>query len=209
MRPVDFSQQHKELYHATRRVQEVTAERGVFLAVDGQGAPGGPEFHQALEHLYTVAYTLKAQLKAAGTGDFKVPKLECLWFVDDPQRTGPSQWKWRALLRVPQSVTPAHLKAARKAVAERKGWDLRDVRRVSWREGRALQLLHVGPYDAVAPAYQALGEAAAHSHYRVRGPAHEVYLNDPQRTAPDKLRTIVRLPISHPRPAYAAGPSGF
>lgn len=205
MRTVDFTKENKELYHATRRVEEITAERGVFLAVDGQGTPGGPAYRQALEHLFTVAYTLKFQLKAEGLTDFKVPKLECLWYGQDMQHTDPSQWRWRALLRVPDSVTPVQVKAARKTAAERKGVDAADVHRVTWREGNALQLLHVGPYDAVGSDYEALGAEAKRLHYRVRGPAHEVYLNDPQRVAPERLRTIVRLPVSHPRPAHAYG----
>lgn len=205
MKTLDFAKEHSELYHATQRVQEITADRGVFLAVEGQGAPGGEAFQEALQHLFTVAYTLKAQLKAAGRADFKVPRLECLWFGHDLPHSDPSQWRWRAMLRVPAGVTPAHVKAARRTVAARKGLDTADVHRVSWREGRALQRLHVGPYDAVAAEYDALGEEAKRLHYRVRGPAHEVYLNDPQRVSPERLRTIVRLPISHPRPAHAHG----
>lgn len=205
MRTMDFAKQDKELYHATRQVQEISAERGMFLAVDGHGAPGGEAFQQALQHLFTVAYALKAQLKAAGQVDFKVPKLECLWYDADLQHTDPSRWRWRAQLRVPASVTPAQVKAARKAAQERRGLDARDVHRVTWREGKALQRLHVGPYDAVAADYEALGEEAQRRHYRVRGPAHEVYLNDPQRVPPERLRTILRLPISHPRPAHARG----
>jgi hypothetical protein len=203
MEAVDFTRLHKDLYRASKVVQEVTAERGVFLAVDGQGAPGEDAFRNAIERLYTVAYTLRHQLRGAEGGDFKVPRLECLWTFDDPQRTAPDEWRWRLLLRVPATVTSAHLKAARSAVAARKGLDARDVRRIAWREGRGLQRLHVGPYDAVAGVYRVLEKEADRLGYRVRGPVHEVYLNDPQRVPPEKLRTIVRLPVAHARPSYA------
>ena len=79
------------------------------------------------------------------------------------------------------------------------------MERVAWREGRALQVMHVGPYDQVGPTYAMLGEHAAELGYRVKQGGHEIYISDPRRVAADKLKTIVRLPISHPRPSYARG----
>lgn len=205
MDTIDFTRLNKELYHAGRTVQEVAAERATFLAVNGQGEPGGEAFQRAFESLYSVCYTLRFQRRQAGGADFKMPRPECLWYVAEGEAAGPARWAWRLQLRVPDDVTAQEVRAARRAVHERKGLDTAGVRRVSWREGRALQVLHVGPYDEVAPVYEALSTAAQERGYRVRGPAHEVYLNDPGRVAPERLRTIVRMPVSHPRPAHAHG----
>lgn len=202
MNTVDFSKMLRELYTAGNTIAEVDVPRGVFLTVEGQGMPGGAGYLAAIDQLFGVAYTLKYALKAEGLPDFKIGMLECLWFNETPPRD-PEQWRWRAMLRIPVAVTPAQVAAARKAVLARKGLDAGAVRRTSWREGKALQVLHVGPYDAVGPTYEALQAQAAERHYRVRGPAHEIYLNDPRRVGPERTRTIVRLPIAHRRPAYA------
>ena len=205
METIDFAREHKDLYTATNRIKEVIAERGVFLAVDGHGEPGGEDFRQAIEQLYSVIYTLKFSLKKAGIMDFKISKLECLWTVGDPQTTRPSQWEWRAMIRIPSQVTKAQCKAAIGMLKERKGLDASAVKRISWREGRALQVIHIGPYDKVEDTYRKLGSHAAEHGYKIKGPGHEIYINDPSRTAPEKLKTIVRLPIAHPRPDYARG----
>lgn len=202
MNTVDYSRMLRELYTAGRQIAEVDVPRGVFLTIDGQGAPGGAGYVAAIDQLFSVAYTLKYALKAEGLPDFKIGMLECLWFNEDVPRD-PGKWRWRAMLRIPVAATPAQVAAARKSVLARKGLDARAVRRTSWREGKSLQVLHVGPYDDVGPTYQALQAQAAERHYRVRGPAHEIYLNDPRRVGPERTRTIVRLPIAHPRPAHA------
>lgn len=205
MKKVDLGRELKGLYTATSKVGEVTADRGEFLCVDGKGAPGGAEFQRAIEVLYSVAYTVKFSLKKAGLLDFTVPKLEWLWLVGDPKAIPMSQWEWRAMIRIPSEVTRAHINEAGKLVGEKKGLDVSGVRRISWREGRALQVMHTGPYDGVEEAYEKLHARADELGYRVKGRTHEIYLNDPNRVAHQKLKTIVRLPISHPRPAYARG----
>ena len=203
MKKTDFSKELKELYTARRKVEEVTAERGLFLAVDDTGAPGGEAFVRAVEQLYGLAYTAKFELKLSGVLDFAVSKLECVYLVNDPIHMPMDEWDWRVLIRIPEEVTQAHLNSARKTLMARKGVDTSSVKRVTWREGRAVQMLHVGPYENLGETYKTLCEAAAGLGYRVKGPGHEIYLSDPRRSAPEKLRTIVRLPISHPRPAYA------
>jgi hypothetical protein len=205
METIDFGKQYRELYHAGRKVQEVHAERGAFLRVTGRGEPGGEAFQRAIEALFSVAYTLKFQLKGAGVLDFKVPKLECLWDTDDVEGTPPEDWEWRLQIRIPDVVTGAQVGAARKAVKAKGAVDPALVRRTSWKEGLALQVMHVGPYDQVGASCEQLAVTVQELGYRQRGPVHEVYISDPRRTAPERLRTVVRMPISHPRPAYARG----
>jgi hypothetical protein len=190
----DFAKTLKDLYTAAPKVKEVAADNGTFFAVDGVGAPGGEAFQQAVQALYNVLYTVKFTLKLAGTLDFKVGKLECL-YLSDPKQTPMHQWKWRVLVRVPDEVAAKDLAQAKKAVREKKGIDASQVKRLRWKEGRALQLLHVGPYEAVGSAYERLDAYAKEQGLAIHCAAHEIYLNDPRRTPHAKLKTIVRLPV--------------
>ena len=207
MKTSDLRKDLKFLYTAPRKVQEVTVDRAVYLYVDGQGEPGGDAFSAAMQAIYSVAYTIKFTLKKANVLDFKVPPPEVQWLVEDPKTTPMSAWRWRILLRIPDDVTPDHLRDAHKTLKAKKQMDVSCVRRKSWRQGRCLQVLHVGPYEEVEAAYNALLAHAAAMGAKPRGTGQcsEVYLNDPRRTAPEKLKTIVRIPISLPRPTYARG----
>ena len=117
---------------------------GVFLAVAGQGAPGGEAFQEAVSNLFSVAYTVKFSCKHAGDCDFKVSKLECV-YLSDPATTPRDQWQWRVLIRIPDDVSAKHLSEAKRAVKEKKGFNVSNVKRLRWKEGPALQTLHVGP----------------------------------------------------------------
>jgi hypothetical protein len=205
MEIIDLGKQYLELYHAGKKVQEIDADRGTYLRVTGQGQPGGEDFQRAIQAIYSVAYTLKFQLKGEGVLDFKVPKLECLWDTDDVEGTPREHWKWRLQVRIPDAVTGRQVAAARKAVKAKGEVDPVLVRRASWKEGRALQIMHTGPYDQVGASYERLVATAQELGYRARGPAHEVYISDPRRTAPERLKTVVRMPVSHPRPEHARG----
>lgn len=190
MRTIDLVKELKHLYTAKSSPQIVTADTARYLAIDGQGAPGGEEFGAAIGRLYSVAYTIKFTRKFAGTLDFKIPKLEMLYF--SPPKTPMERWKWRAIIRVPEQVNAKDLTAAKKSIKE-KGADVDGVRILKWKEGRAVQMLHVGPYDKVCSTYERLDAYAREQGLTPQGPAHEIYLNDPCRTAPAKLKTVVRL----------------
>ncbi|MFH0963050.1 MAG: GyrI-like domain-containing protein [Planctomycetota bacterium] len=205
MKSVDIKKDFRDLYRAGSRVEEVNVEPGTYLSVDGQGAPGAEAFSTAIQAVYSVAYTIKFGLKRAGVLDFKVPPLEVQWLVEDPKNTPMSEWRWRALLRVPDGVTAVHVSDAHKSLQTRKGVDASRVRRTSWRGGRELQTLHVGPYDLVAEAYKKLFAHARGMNAKPRGNCTEVYLNDPRRTAPAKLKTIVRMPIVVARASEGGG----
>ena len=196
MKTIDFKKTHKDLYTATRKVKEVAVTKGTYLAVDGVGDPAGEAFHAAIQSLYTLAYTAKFTLKKQGVIDFGVPSLEALWPEADYQKLARAMWRWQLLLRIPDQVTAALLKPVRKSVLERKGLDARSVKRIAMAEGRCLQVLHVGRYDQVGAVYQALAAEAAARGLAPRRHGHEIYLSDPRRVAPERLKTIVRLPVA-------------
>jgi hypothetical protein len=201
MEKIDIAKELKEIYRAAPEPREVEVAEGTFLSIDGQGAPGSDAFKSAMELLFGVAYTLKYALKKAGVLDFKVPKLECLWRVAAPETTPMSDWRWRAMLRIPDEIGEAPIEDARRALRKKKGLDAAAVTRTTWKEGRSIQMLHVGPYDHVDVIYRRIEARARELGMTPRGPAHEVYINDPRRTAPARLKTLVRLPVGETAPA--------
>ena len=144
--------------------------------------------------IYSVAYTMKFALKEQGTLDFKVGKPECV-YLSGPFCGSKAPWRWQIMLRIPDEVTAKDVTATKKVLREKKGLDTSAVKRLRWKEGRALQVMHVGPYDEVGAIYEQLGVYAAEHGLKVAGPGHEIYISDPRRVAPEKLKTIVRLGV--------------
>ena len=192
---IDFTKIHKDLYSATNKIKEVNAGKAVFLSCEGQGEPGGASFQEAIQQMYSVAYTAKFMLKKAGKVDFGVSRLECLWPGNDYERTPKSEWRWQALIRIPEEVSESDLKEARAEVMRKHSLDTSAVKRRTWNEGRAIQVMHVGPYDDVGRTYQALDAFARANGLNATCPGHEIYISDPRRVAPEKLKTIIRLSV--------------
>jgi len=174
------------------------------LMIDGQGAPGGASFRAAFGALYPVAYTLHFALKRRNV-TAKVGALEGLyWFGDaeGPITSGEfgeqdaSAWNWRLLLPVPQAATPEDIESAFAEFVRKKAPEAFHLLRVErWAEGPAAQTLHVGPYATETATIEALRAAVAEAGLRPRGCHHEIYVSDPNRTAPERLRTIIRQPV--------------
>ena len=200
MDKIDFKKTMKALYRAASKVERVNPGEGTFFAVDGRGTPGGEAFEKAIQNLYPVAYTVKFALKNARTIDFVVPPLEALWYDNPKDVPDMSQWHWRTMIRVPECVRIEDLQSAQDSILDKKGTDTSDVQLVRWEEGDCLQVLHIGPYDQVGPIYEHLQARAQAENMALRAPGHEIYLSDPRRTAPAKLKTIVRMPIAGESP---------
>jgi len=115
----------------------------------------------------------------------------CLW-----QRIRLDQWQWRLLIRTPEFITAADLRQARQTLlAKGKGPEVSEVELDTLEEGPCVQMLHVGPYDAEAAAIDAMKQFAADGGLEFRGHHHEIYLSDPRRVPPERLRTILRMPV--------------
>jgi hypothetical protein len=191
---IDFSKTHKELYTATSKVKEIQADKATFLSVKGVGAPGGAEFERCIGLLFGLVYTTKFGLKFSGGIDFAISRLECLW-PEDPCQIPREKWPWQLLIRIPDELKAADLKPFRKELLEKKGLDTSEVERWSWKEGPCLQVMHVGQYDQVGNAFNQLGEYAESKGLKVKAPGHEIYISDPRRVPPERLKTIVRMPV--------------
>lgn len=207
MDKLDFKKTDKRLYSApTDGWQRLSIPAMRFLMIDGQGDPGGPAFAAALQALYPLAYGVKVAFKAAGA-DFVVPPLEALWWADDMAAFAVgdrARWRWTAMLRLPDGVTPAMVEATRdtvmaKQAKKKDGADpalLRAVRLETFAEGDCLQHLHIGPFSAEAPVLAELHERVMPGMgLAFAGKHHEIYLSDFRRVAPERLRTILRQPV--------------
>ncbi|WP_235734981.1 GyrI-like domain-containing protein [Nocardioides alcanivorans] len=193
-----------DLYRARRgefRLLEVPPLR--YLMVDGHGDPNtAPSYAAALEALYPVAYKTKFASKRELDRDYVVPPLEALWWADDmtsfTTARDKSLWSWTVMILVPDWCHDELVAAAIEAVAGSKDAPeaLGRLRLEELEEGRCVQTLHIGPYDEEAAVLaQMHDEFIPESGLRMRGLHHEIYLGDPRRTSPDRLRTILRQPV--------------
>ena len=199
----DLKHELKELYRAHRDPELIEVPERTFLMIDGRGDPNTAiGYAQAIEALFSIAYTAKFSLKRAPDGiDYAVPPLEGLWWSAGASfpTENKSSWEWTMMLPQPDVVTSQIFVAARAAANERKPLAaIGLVRLERFKEGRAAQILHLGPYAEEAPTIQRLHAFIAEQACEQTGKHHEIYLGDPRRTAPEKLRTIIRQPV---RPA--------
>jgi hypothetical protein len=173
-----------------------------FLMIDGHGDPNtADEYRQAIEALYAVSYTAKFALKRAPDGvDFTVMPLEGLWWASDMSSFAArdkSAWSWTAMIMQPEAVTADVVADAREAAAARKTLPaLERMRFETFREGLSAQVMHHGPYADEAPTIARLHEFIAAEGYVLSGKHHEIYLGDPRRTKPERLRTVIRQPVA-------------
>jgi hypothetical protein len=116
LKKIDFARICKDLYSASSKIKSVMAEKATFLSVKGKGEPGGQAFQSAIEQMYSLAYTTKFMLRNAGTLDFGVSRLECLWHGEDMEHTPKSEWCWQLLIRIPDVVGETELKLARREI---------------------------------------------------------------------------------------------
>lgn len=204
----DYKKEYKEYYLPKARPEVVRVPEMRFVAVQGAGDPNeeGGEYKKAIEMLYAMAYTIKMSKmgthKMEGYFDFVVPPLEGLWWqegVDGFDYGNKSATQWVSLIRIPDFVTEEEFEWAKAEAARKKGLNLEKVRYWVMEEGLCIQCLHVGPYDD-EPATMALmeqfateeGYAEDHSDERRH---HEIYLSDPRKTQPEKLKTVLRMPV--------------
>ncbi|MGO4590537.1 GyrI-like domain-containing protein [Paenarthrobacter sp. 2TAF44] len=200
---VDFKK-HIETYKAAHgRFSVVTVPALQFLMVDGHGDPNtSQDYTDALAALYPVAYKMKFFSKQELGRDYTVMPLEGLWWADDmdtfTSARDKSRWDWTLLNMVPDWLTQDHFEDARQIVGKKgQGTAIDGLRLETFNEGLSVQTLHIGPYDDEGPVL-----AEMHNRFipgeslMMSGKHHEIYLSDPRHTAPEKLRTILRQPVT-------------
>ena len=198
--PDDIAAYTRLLRPRAHRPELVDVPAMAAITVDGSGGPDSPAFAEAIEALYSVSYALKFTVKRGPEGiDYKVMPLEGLWWSDDHRVYTAGQkekWLWTLLIHQPAVVTDEMFVAAQEQVRRKKalpGLDL--LRYTTLEEGRCAQILHVGPFADEGPTIAALHAFIAAEGLQLRGKHHEIYLSDFRRTAPERLKTVLRQPV--------------
>lgn len=204
----------ERLYRASRgRVDFVDVPELGFARIDGRGAPGGEEFTAAVQALFAASYAAHFAAKKANGWAPKMMPLEALWWIEGPDAAmlmerlamgGPGplpadqgRWHWRAMIMQLPPVDAAVIQAAvSRTRAVKPSPALDAVRYERWAEGPSAQMMHVGPYSDEQKDISFLHAALAEHGYRPLGRHHEIYLGDPRRSAPERLRTILRHPYA-------------
>ena len=199
MQKIDFRRTLPH-YQAGRTFGLINVPAMNFVMIDGAGDPNtAPAYKTAIEWLFSTSYALKFAAKASLGQDYVVPPLEGLWWADDPAdfvARRKDNWRWTMMIMAPDFVTTAMFEHAVAKSAKKLGQAPETLRLERYDEGTSLQVLHVGSYDDEAPVLARLHDVEMPTRgLTFNGHHHEIYLGDPRRTAPDKLRTILRQPV--------------
>lgn len=197
---IDYKRERRELYTAGPQPALIDVPALSYAMIDGHGDPNtAAEYTEAVETLYAFSYAAKFAVKHRGGADFVVMPLEGLWWVPDMSKfttADKSAWDWTMMIVQPAEVTAEIADHALAKVAAKKGAEAAARLRVErFDEGLSAQVLHRGPYAAEGPTIARLHDFIAGAGYELVGKHHEIYLSDPRRTAPEKLKTILRQPV--------------
>ncbi|MEJ2701183.1 MAG: GyrI-like domain-containing protein [Sedimentisphaerales bacterium] len=197
---IDLFKLHKDQYVAPKQPQLVEIPEAKYLAVSGRGEPGGEEFSAKVGALYGVAYTVKMTRKFDGKQDYAIGKLEGQWWLDgerqDFAKSDPKLWNWKLLIRTPDFVGDGELDEAVETLLKKgKEPQVRQVAFESLAEGPCVQMLHVGPYENEPETIVQMQDFAKAQNMEFHGRHHEIYLSDPRRVPPERLKTILRHPV--------------
>lgn len=202
MTKIDLRKDLKQFYTASADdIAIIEVPPLQFLMAEGQGDPKtSPAFQQAAETLFRLSYTLKFMQKKEQGLDWTVMPLEGLWCADDPtafpadHRDG---WKWTLMILQPDFITREMVaRALDVARAKKNAPPLYETTFSRHTDGQSAQILHIGPYAGEAATIARLHRFIKEKGYHFGGPHHEIYLSDPRRTPPEKLKTILRQPIT-------------
>jgi hypothetical protein len=200
MEKIDFKKTLKHLYNPPAgKFTLVDVAPMNFLMIDGHGDPNkAPAFQENTEALYTLAYTIKFALKPAGV-EFVVPPAEGLWWMEDMREFSlavKDRWDWTLMMMQPQAVTPEILANARQHALRKKAIPaLEKVRLEAYHEGLSIQIMYYGSYADEGPTIARMHAFIRDEGYLPNGKHHEIYLGDPRRTPPEKLKTVIRQPV--------------
>jgi hypothetical protein len=208
MDTLDYKKQMKELYFPPN-TQPVLIDvpEMQFVMADGHGDPNTSAlFQDAMQALYGLSYTIKFMLKTENTQDYVVFPLEGLWWMEDMREFSldrKDEWLWTVMIRQPEWVNQTHFKKAIEEIKRKKQAkkepvpeSLSRVRFERFKEGLSTQIMHIGPFAAEAPTIAKLHSYITEQGFKLRDKHHEIYMSDPRRTPQEKLKTVIRQPVS-------------
>ncbi len=202
---IDLKKTLKHLYKPSKKAFSVIeVPRMHFLMIDGAGDPNtSSDYKAAVGALYGLAYTVKFINKRELDQDYVVMPLEGLWWAEDMAAFNledKQNWLWTMMLLQPDHITAEVVEQAREKAAKKKDASplLSEVRFAAYDEGLSVQILYIGAYADEAPTIAQMHAYIEEEGFVPAGKHHEIYLSDPNRTAPEKLKTIIRQPVARP-----------
>jgi hypothetical protein len=202
MSKIDFKKELKHLYRpSAKQFEVVDVPEMNFLMIDGHGNPNTAHaYREAIEALYAVAYKLKFLSKKGLGNDYVVPPLEGLWWAKDMDVFAigkKDDWDWTMMIMPPEWIAPEMFEEGCALVKKAKNPPaLSKIRLRSYDEGLSIQIMHFGSYDDEAPTLATLhNEFIPKYNYTLSGKHHEIYLSDPRKVKPEKLKTVLRQPV--------------
>ncbi len=201
MENIDYKKKFKTFYKpSAKKFSIVDLPPLPFLMIDGKGDPNtSAEYKKAVEALYSASYSLRAILKKEHDFKFTVPPLEGLWWAEDMQdfaQLSKDDWLWTMMILQPEKAKPELIAQAIELARGKKKLDALELLRYEeYSEGKSAQILYFGPYADEGPSIQKLHAFIEEQGSKLRGKHHEIYLSDPRKTAPEKLKTIIRQPM--------------
>lgn len=196
----DLTKMHKALYTAHAIPALIFVPAGHYISISGKGDPNGKLFADSTQALYTAAYSIKNVYKQSGQ-DFTISKLEGTWWVNsdshNPVEDVPrEEWHWQLLIRMPDYVVSAVVQQTLKAAYLKKQLPLlQKITLISLAEGKCVQIMHTGPYSEEPTTLQLIEDFMREEGLTRNGRHHEIYLSDPRKTAPGRMKTILRQPV--------------
>ena len=201
MDKIDLKKQLKHLYKPTHKEFTVVDVPPLkFLMIDGNGNPNTSQpFQEAVQALYGMSYTLKFASKKELDIDYTVMALEGLWWADDMgafTAGAKDTWYWTVIMLQPDHITPEFVEAARAELARKKDVPaLPRLRYETFHEGLSVQIMYFGSYADEGPTIARMHAFIQDNGYTFNGKHHEIYIGDPRKSAPEKLKTVIRQPI--------------
>lgn len=208
MEKLDYKKEYKDLYQPTSKPSVIDVPEMIFIAVDGKGDPNTcDEYKSAMEILYGLSFTIKMSkmngTQPEGYFEYVVPPLEGLWHqqgIHGIDYSRKEDFIWTSMIRQPEFVTEEVFENAKLALSKKKpGLDLSRARYMKMTEGLCVQIMHKGPYDDEPETIAKLQKFIAENGYRDdlsdTRRHHEIYLSDPRKCAPERLRTVIRHPV--------------
>ena len=196
---IDLKKEFKQLYNpSSKEPVIINVPEFQFLMIEGQGSTDTESFQDAVKALFGVSYKTKFKIKKEKNIDYAVMPLEGLWWADDMNdfiNFNKSNWRWILMIMQPEFITSDIIMSTIDIIEKKEpNNDLNKLKLAKFTEGNSAQIMHIGPYSTEGPNIQRLHQKIAEIGGQLSGKHHEIYLSDPRRISPDKMKTVLRQP---------------
>ena len=202
MEKVDYKKVYRDLYLPKKAVSKVDVPAIQFIGVKGRGLPGSSEFQNAISLLYAYTFSIKMSKmngsQPDGYFEFVVPPLEAIWGTDEIvfDYSNKDTWIWTMMIRQPEFVSTSVFESTKELLRKKKPeLDVDSASFFTFTEGTCAQIMHIGSYDSEYRSIDKINAYIKENGLQISGKHHEIYLSDPRRTRPEKLKTVLRLPV--------------